>query len=392
MTQKNLIIGIGVLLVLGVAGFIMFMTLRSADSSESGSADFFSTLFPFATSLPGSSSPDSSSGDGPNDLPVATLRQVTNAAVSGGHLTDEGTIVYMERETGHVFTTGLDTNETLRISNTTLPGIERMYWGAENRFVFQYLDDALGIQNFTGKISTSSENQSLSATALQSFERVLFTPDGESIVTVSETPSGSRVSLTELESNRSTTLYTSPIRSWIPLASEKSVYILSAPTSDQPGNLYRLEAGDSLVKVIGNIPGLLALPSPSGRYVLYSSGAGGTIDTAVYDTETKENYRLPLKTLASKCAFLPNNEPSVFCGVPAERPLAAYPDLWFLGVMAFNDRAWVMDPVTGTARGVSDLLVESGGLDVYNPSVSADGAHALFMNKNDLSLWSLQLR
>ncbi len=391
MTARNILIALGLLGVIILSVVVAYLTFPSSAQDEAGENDFFSSLFPFSTSPLGTSDESDDEIISDDEQSIATLRHVTTSPVAGGHFTEDGSILYLDRESGHVYQTSRETSETIRLSNSTLPGIDFAEWFSDTQFVFTLADRSTPLTHFIGEVATGTQNQQLASTALENFNAFIIAPDGESAIAVTEATSGSRVTLVSLDDNTETVLYTSIIRGWVPLADRSSAYILTAPTGDQLGQLYKINGRDSLLKTVGDIPGMLASVSPSGRYVLYSTSGRGAIDTLVYDTESKSHFRLPLKTLATKCAWMPDAEPIVFCGVPSEKPIALYPDAWLMGAVSFNDRAWIMDPLTGVASAVSDLLIDSGGLDVIRPRISDDREYALFMNKNDLSLWSLKL-
>jgi hypothetical protein len=63
-----------------------------------------------------------------------------------------------------------------------------------------------------------------------------------------------------------------------------------------------------------------------------------------------------------------------------------------MGLRSFTDDVWIIDPIKETATFVRSLEGEAGRpIDIIDPQVSPDGRYFLFKNKNDLSLWSLDL-
>jgi len=175
----------------------------------------------------------------------------------------------------------------------------------------------------------------------------------------------------------------------VPLIAGGHTFLETAPTSAAIGYLYELKNG-SLSKVVGGLTGLVATVSPSGEYVAYSGDAAGGFALFILDTRTGATLSTPLSALALKCAWIPNHEPLLFCAIPANPPEGAYPDDWLLGNVSFSDSAWILNPQQSTSYSVGALTDSSGaGLDAENISVDPSGTYALFMNKKDLSLWSL---
>jgi hypothetical protein len=71
---------------------------------------------------------------------------------------------------------------------------------------------------------------------------------------------------------------------------------------------------------------------------------------------------------------------------------ATLPDDWLLGRISFSDSVWIIRPIENTAHSLGYLQeIANTPIDVLNPTISVDGNFALFINKNDLSVWSLDL-
>ncbi|GEM_PF-1319715 len=324
--------------------------------------------------------------------PVPRLRLVTSEPVSGARFTKEGLIRYVERGTGHVFDVHADSFESTRISNLTLPGIEHVVWVGDSRFVAQFVRDGETVQNMLADIATSTSESTLTTVRLTGFKRAAASADGGTLLTVTEVGDGSRIeSQTPGKAGSTRLVLSSPMRSWVPLVGGRDLMLLSAPATGVPGFLYLLESGGIGAKVVGNIPGLMALPSPDGRYVAYSGAIATGMALAVLDRKTETLETIPISTIVEKCAWFPTGEPRLFCGIP-KSPTAVALDSWLLGLGDFSDNAWVISPVNGISTLVIDLANESGRpLDLVNPSVSEDGNYAIFQDKTDLSLWSLEL-
>jgi hypothetical protein len=112
----------------------------------------------------------------------------------------------------------------------------------------------------------------------------------------------------------------------------------------------------------------------------------------VVDTKTGKTFDAPLKAVAWKCAWVPNREPFMFCAVPTNVVSGAYPDDWLMGNVSFSDEAWIVNPVGNASFFIGALTDQNGsGIDAENVSVDPSGTYALFMNKKDLSLWSLRI-
>jgi len=393
MKPRTAIIFVGVLsaliLIIGaVAAFVQVPP--SGDTGGAGTqTDFFSALFPFggnavrAPSVPATET-------GTNDSrPVPQLREVSAGPVAGATFSGENDIRFIEKETGHVFETKLDSLAVSRLSNTTVQDIYESLWIKDDAFILRFLSPNEVITNALGALNGTSTDQTVTASALNGFTRIAITPNGKSALTVTEVAGGSRIELIDMTKKTvPRLLLSSPIKSWVPRTGGTGLFLQTAASGASRGFLYEIE-GQTLKKVVGGQTGLLATVSPTGRYVLFSSKTGSAIRLSLLDRNKGVTYEVPVATLATKCAWFENNEPILFCGAP-RNTVSPTLDTWLMGAFSFEDSAWLIDPVEGIASFVLDLTDSSGnGIDLINPTTGKDGAYALFMNKNDESLWSL---
>jgi hypothetical protein len=388
-----ILIAIGAIIALVAFAVSLGQGGGTSNNGASGKTNPFSALFPFLAETkpsPGETgSGDTATTPGGS---VPRLHQITASPVSGAHFTDDGTVRYVEKETGHVFDVRPDSFESVRISNTTLPGIQRIIWAGNTKFVAQSVRGGESIQNILAEVATSTAESALAMSPLGGFKRVAASIDGTTLLAVTETGDGSRIESATLGKALSVRpIMYSPTRSWIPLIAGRDFMLATAPSDGVPGFLYLIESAGIGAKIVGNVPGLMALPSPDGRYIAYSWADGGRLSLSTLDRKTGTVSVVPTGTLAEKCAWFPAGEERLFCGIPKNAG-AVRLDAWLLGLGNFNDDAWAVNPTGAISSRIADLADESGArIDVINPAVSPDGAYAIFQNKTDLSLWALRL-
>lgn len=404
--RRTLILSAIALALVLIVGFFAFITVPSRNGSgeaDGGAGSLFGSLFPFNFGGGDAGGGDTPLSDEPleDTRPVPPLRKVSDGPSAGGFFfekkSDDGAeeavgIRFVERQTGHVYETATDTLTARRISNTTIPGIEEVLWQDKNNFIIRYLEGE-AVRTFRVELDAAAEGeQSVNGSFLDSWDRAALDPTREEVLAVFETGGGSRAALFNFDGSGLRSVFTSPLASWVPLQSEKGAYLASAPASGVPGFLYRL-SNQTLIKIVGGISGFMPVVSPSGRYVLYSSADGSRVELFLYDTESRETFESPLDTLAVKCAFVSTDAPTVACGVPSEFPKGAYPNDWLLGRVAFSDDIWLIDPTSGLANLLALPEIDAGvPLDVAGPAVDPSGGYLGFINKNDLSFWTLSLK
>lgn len=395
--KQTLIYTLIALVLVIIAAIIAFVFVGPAGNGGTGDGErpgFFSSLFPFNGS--GDGNEPLFVGDAPpkreDNRPVPRLRQLSAKPVSGGVVfdNDDGSVGFrfVERETGHIYEAFADRLETKRVTNTTIPGIQEVVWINKNELIVRY-DDG-GIENFYIELVDAESEQSVNGSFLDSWHRAALDPSGESLFTVTETQNGSRLALSSPDGETNTTLLNSPIKSWVPLQSERDVYVQSAPASGVSGFLYELQGG-ALVKVFGDGAGLMANVNPSGTYALISTGAENDLELAGVSLASKELFPAPIVTIASKCAW--SGPGAAVCGIPNNLPAGEYPNDWLLGRVSFSDTLWELDVEGSAGALLADLESEArSAIDVWQPRINSSGTHVIFMNKNDLSLWSYELR
>lgn len=385
------------LLVLAVVGYGTWALTRSAPdaTTEAPTQSFFARLFPFGTPQ----SPSGGSLGTPQATttrpagPVPRLRKISDKPVAGGTIFGSGTstIRYVERETGNVYETRTDTLTLVRLSHTTIPGTESVLWASKAELILRSLDDTGTIENFHTTISTSTPDQSLTGIFMPNFNRAVIDPTGKTLISVTEGANGSTVTSSRPDGSGARTIFNSPLRSLVPLATPTEALVATAPAAGVPGFLFRISGG-TLSTILGNIVGLMALPSPSGRYIAYSSGAHNTLTLAMLDTKTGTSYVAPLGTIVSKCVWISEAPPTLVCGVPATLPTGDYPTDWLLGAVSLTDDVWLINPVESTVTRLVRPEDETGDrIDVMEPR-SSDGSYITFINKKDLSFWSLRVK
>lgn len=395
----------GIVIVIALVwGYVAFFGNRAASSANgSGATSFFSSLFPFGNYSPsaktGASASNSgalSSGGTGGGGAVPVLRQIGTGAVSGGWFTEGGSagapsILYMDRESGHITETPANSFTETRVSNTTIPGIQELYGIATTTVILRSLTDTGGIENFFGTVNATSSEESLNVTPLPAFDRMSVDATGTHMLTVAPVNGGSQIVFSNPDGTNAESVFASPITSWVPMTEAGRIFLETAPTAAAPGYLYEIRNG-ALAKVAGGVNGFASLISPSAGYVAYSGDTSDGFSLAVLDTKTNQTFTSPIGAFAMKCAWVPNHEPLLFCAVPANPVAGAYPDDWLMGNTSFSDNGWILDPVHSTSYFIGALTDTKGApIDAENVSVDPTGSYALFMNKNDLSLWSLKI-
>ena len=399
-----LIIFVFILITGGILG-VYFFYLEDSERSE---FDEFKNLFPFGQSGDSDLLRD---GDGfdreevidtdLSGLPVPELRQVSVNPVAGAIVygEDEEIIRYIERGTGHIFETRTNSLKTTRLSNTTIPKIQKALWTPDgNTTVIQYIDEdnerietfaITLIENEDGEITLDGDflPRNITSLSVAPEENLLFyTVDGtEGSIGVTSDTKGE---------NRDQVL-ASPITEWLSDWPESdTVTLTTKPSALAAGLVLHINTrSEESEKILGGILGLTVLTSPDTKKVILSESSDGQIFLYTYNIKSQERKTLPVQTLPEKCAWSKKEKEATFCAVPQVIPQGDYPDIWYQGLISFSDDIWKINSEDRIAElvAIPDQLA-GVEIDTTSPILSPSEEYIIFTNKKDSTLWSLRLK
>ncbi|MEK7531263.1 MAG: hypothetical protein AAB573_05360 [Patescibacteria group bacterium] len=383
------------LLVLVGVGVWVFQTLIPDSSTEGeNSGGLFGSFFPFGNpSIRNDDTPLGGNGRDNVQGAAPTLRRISDVPVAGATFytvstTSPAHVRYVERQTGHIYETPVDRLESVRLSLTTVPAVREALFTTGSTTIMRIVSDTGAIDNFISTLRTVTPDQSLIGSFLPQYDRIAVDYN-KTFVGLTESPLGSTLEMRIASGTDPKSIHASVIRSWIPMVASGKVYLATAPSSRLSGAVFEVR-GNELIKLINEAPGLMAMIGGEGAYIAYSTASGSSLGLVLHDVDADLEYRAPMGTLISKCAFIPKQEPLMLCAIPNTVPNGEYPDDWLLGRVHTADDLWYVDAINGTITEAATFENE-GPFDVMSLRVSDDGGYALFINKNDGLLWSTTL-
>lgn len=385
-------VGVGYLYFLGGGTVAVPEAVREWFPSASDTAPGPQTGDPGAVA--GEEVPTSEQTPGP-------LRRIFRNATAGIALLEGETlrVRFVERETGNVYEADATGENLVRLSNTTIPRIQEAYFTANGESVaLRYLaDDHHTIETFVGTLADTSggetEAQLAGAFFPQNVLSLTASPAGNSFFYLTEDEGGEGFVQTT-QGSTAESVFSSSISEWnARWVSEGTIALLTQPSGEVPGYLYRLNpATESLTRLLGNVHGLTTNLRADGGLVLFSESVDRTIRFSMMDLQNSKVTSLPVVTLPEKCVWAGSESSVIYCGIPREFPAAAYPDAWYRGEFFFTDDLWVIDTKHGTAETLVNLSqLSDQNIDLIDPQLSADERFLIFRNKKDGSLWSFEL-
>ncbi len=398
--RRILIIAAVIIALLGTGAFVYFRFFAGS-SSTIATTPSGTTNFPSANPSPSAGTPT----DMPETVPAAPttvsarlVKISAGPAVPGEAVVDQGTasssdvsVSYIERESGNVFSYLTRADTITRISNRTLPGIQSAYWlpNASSAFV-QYLsgDDFSTINTYA--LPASSDGSTQGFFLPQDLAGIAVS--STSVLTLASGANGSVASIEKTDGTHSSQIFTTPLSAVRVSFAGKGKYLaFSKPSAELAGDAFLVDSAGDFSRVAGPLNGLVALPSPDGKWALVSYTSGSAMQMELVDTETGQTTPLPVATIADKCVWAADDS-AAYCGIPENPPSATYPDDWYQGAVHFSDRIWKIDVASRYAELVLDFPKETNDtLDATALAVDPLGTELVFVNKNDGSLWGYQL-
>jgi len=443
MTKKTalIILVIIILLVIGVFGFFFFY--KTDEQNQGGFIDTARNIFGgFFPASQNNNSQNNDSGDEQNNNnenggTVPKLRKITDYPVSGAIIFEreatssvlveetgeqknekiiETVYSFVERATGHIYETTTKNLSQKRITNTTIPKTQKSFFSRDGESVVMiYLDDFNSLETFIGKInypqkSTSTEMMGEEVDNLANITGTFLPTDSfsfnkdfysDNFLFLNNSDSGSGLFVTDLyignikNSSQITNIFSLKTSEWTPsLLKNDNIALNTKSSVSAQGYLYFLDTKTKIMKkILGNTIALNSLVRPDGKKVLYSYNDAGTTKTVVYDLDKKIYTTINAQTLPKeKCIWSEKEIDVVFCAVPINLIRGDFPDVWYQGKYFFNDGLVKINTNDFSITTLLEPNTETKEiLDITNLQISPKEDYLMFINKQDLTLWSYDI-
>ncbi len=303
---------------------------------------------------------------------------------------------YQDKATGHIYQTFLDRQSPEKISNTTIPKVHHSFFVNKSEgLIDQYLTSTLTVETYHGALTKDTEGNYTSLLGTFLPKEILdlsVSADTTKIFYLSTLENGVVGTVSSPKGESKIQVFSSKFSSWISqFPNNKLVTLTTKASARSLGYMYGVDTTvKSFDKILGGITGLTTLTSPDGKKIIYSATTNGGFSSNIYNKDTKKALALGLTTLPEKCVWA-NDSKTAYCAVPQSIPRGEYPDVWYQGMVLFNDSFWKLDTETNIFELVYDSVTEGRNFDGINLGISTDGKYLLFMNKADNQLWGIGL-
>lgn len=402
--EKNTKIIIGIIsffVILAVAGYMflsgMFVGREDTVDIETGDGGGIFGLGGGGDTGDGFVGDDISSGVGTTTPQngkqfIPQLRQVYENPISGFYTEfddeDETNLIrFVDRSSGHIYETTTDNLDSERISNTTILGVQEAVWLNLDNVILRYFGESGALKSFYASI-TDEEGGGLEGSFLDDNIKQIVPLTSRIFYTI-DAVDGLYGVISQYDGSRDSVVFESRLKDWFVERPTTGYATFTTKASNySKGYMYLFNFNTyGFSKIIDETRSLTTLTDGEVEKVLVSKG----LDLSIYDLSGELDLDINARTLSEKCVWSLDSN-FVYCGIPKNISSGDYPDDWYKGKVSFDDNIYRIDVETGDM----DLLVSpedfvGENIDLINPQLTSNGEYLIFINKKDLSLWSLEL-
>lgn len=425
MSRKILFIISAIFIIVVVIATIWFFfflnqTTENPNDRDGGSSQ---TFFPVTTTFtPDTTEP--SSNTTATEPTIPTLRQISRTPTAGGiaferevflneptfestttpETTMETVFRYIERATGHLYETTERSLSQTRLSNVTIPKIQEAFFDASGgKMLLRYLgnNDEI-LETFAGELittgtSTEEMNEATSHIEGDYLETGIteIAVGANLIAYIREVVGGSTTHLAQFDGSAPRLIHVSPLKNFlIEMPNPALVTLTTKADSRLNGDMFFVNPTNGLTtSIIEDVAGLTTTTNSDVSKVVLSESTAQGFRSYVFDVATKSFRVMPVSVLPEKCAWSTVETNIIYCAGSERTPQGGYPQAWYQGLVSFNDTIFRIDVNTNSSDPLVVLQKESGKeFDATKLIVSPNDEYLLFINKNDLTLWSYDLR
>lgn len=296
---------------------------------------------------------------------------------------------FIDRASGNVYAYVAKERTLTRISNKTLPGIQRASWAPDGTQAFaQFLAATGGDEQVNTYALTARGGDGY---LLESGLAQAHVIGSSTLFTLFSGSTGSVGTLSRMDGSNSRTLFSSVLSALTVHGTSGNLFATNKPSSELDGYAFQIDrTSGSFSRILGPFRGLSVLPSANGRSLIYSYTSGGAYSLRTLDVATRSSTALPVATLTEKCVWSASGL-AIYCAVPTNLS-GNQPDSWYQGATVFTDRIWKIDLIDRTATLVLDPEeIGKVSVDAVNLTVDPLEDFLVFTDKHTGALYSFDL-
>ncbi len=298
-----------------------------------------------------------------------------------------GAIKYVEKATGHMYQIDLDKQIENKVSNSTIPQIHEVLFNNNAKSViYRYLSEDQTISSYLATVGASS-GSFLPTNIIE----VATSPNKDKFFYLIKNENGVYGSIRSFIDGRTNSFFNSSFTEWlIDWSREDQILLTTKPSWSENGSVFALNiASGTMTKILGGIKGLTTISNKDNSLLLYSSSTNSGPKLNVFNVTKHSSLDLDTYGLADKCVWSLDSI-NIYCAVPSKIIGNEYPDIWYQGLVSFDDFFVKINSETGEKETIADSTKEVG-VDAVRLFLDKEENILFFINKKDNTLWSLNV-
>lgn len=296
-------------------------------------------------------------------------------------------IRYVEKKNGHIYKMFLDTKFKEKISNSTIPGIHEAFFDKSgDSVIYRYLSNDKVISTFMATLGKPKGDF-----LPQNITNLSVSPDKDKFFYLVKNENGSTGTTGLFNETKRDGVFVSPFTEWLSeWTNNKGIYLTTKPSYSAEGSIFLLNTSNkTLSKIFGGVPGLTTSVNKSGSLILYGASTPKGPELGVFDINRNETRKLNLFGLPEKCVWS-NDNINIYCALPNLITGSQYPDVWYQGLVSFDDYFAKINTQTGDKIVIANSSNETpaDGISLFLDNTESN---LFFTNKKDYTLWGLKL-
>lgn len=338
---------------------------------------------------------------------ITTLRMLSGTPVGGyGASSTSATttnVRWVDRGRGNVYEANYTNPTIVTLSNTVVPKIVASIWNKNlTAFVASMFEDGSDLPttvyttiNLQASSTSATEYNLRGKTISGNVIGYAASPDQTKLFIFMNEGGNGVGYVSSFDGKGMTKLFSTPLTQVnVDWPAPDAITLTTKGSATASGFMYFVSPKTGTwKKVVGPKMGLSAKANHDGKHVAYSAvTSDGSIETNILNISTGKVTDAFVKTLIDKCAWGNFYKDLLYCAAPTQEPDGVLPDDWYLGKTSTIDKIWQVSASTGELKALPSLLDQADrAIDAFNLGLDNRDNYLFFMNKTDLSLWSLDL-
>ena len=296
-------------------------------------------------------------------------------------------IRFVERMNGHIYKMLLDTKIKEKISNSTIPSIyEALFDSTGNTVVYRYLSEDKTISSFLATLGAPNGEF-----LPQNIPNMSVSQDKTKFFYLMENNDGVTGYTGLFGDTKRNIVFNHPFTEWLSSwDANQNIYLTTKPSYVTTGSIFALNTtSKTIYKIFGDVIGLTTLINPQGSNILYSTSTSTGPKLGVFSIKDHKTKDLDTYGLPEKCVWS-NDNINIYCAAPNTIVGNEYPDVWYQGLVSFDDFFVKINTITGEKVTLANSI---NGTRVDGTYLFLDKTenNLFFTNKKDSTLWSLDI-